>query len=1014
MTGAPLPQPSTVDALQRALDEERAARLRLEGRLQLYAFLTRANEALFSVATPGEAFATLCRVAVESGDFRLAWVGHADPAVGEVRPLVVDGAEAGCVAQLRVTTDPALLTSHGPVGIALRDQKTVVVNDLATDPRTTPWHGIAQAHGLRSVVACPIPGSGPADTAVAFYAGAPAFFTAELVALLEEVTRFVGLVLTTLEARARQRDEEERRRRSEAAERLIFEESPLAMGILDLHTQRVVRLNRAFTALFGYTLGDARDADTQLAAFFPDAPYREEVRELLAREIAALTREAPSRRSPDVTVTGKDGLQRYITPFLTRIGGEVVFAWVDFTDVVRTTRELEAYKAHLEELVAARTDELARAVEEAQAANRAKSTFLAMMSHEIRTPLNGVIGMAEIVAEADLPERERDAVRTIQQSGKGLLAVIDDILDVSKIEAGHLTFDVQDHALAPLVEEVCATLAPVAVVKEVDLAVYLAPELPPRVACDAMRLRQVLYNVIGNAIKFSSGRATRRGHVAVRLESAGGGPAHLVLRVADNGIGMTPDVQARLFQAFGQGEASTTRRFGGTGLGLFITRHLVERMGGTITVHSTPDVGSTFTITLPLEPAAAPAPPPPLSLAGVTVILALPPSPRCDPRDLAHLLAHAGARTVAVATLREAAERAREAGPCVILRPPPPDPRGEDAAVEGLPEVRQLALLMGDQPQLRIVGPAFVTLALDFLRAGRLVEAVAVAAGRASPGVAPRGPEESVRFPLAQRLTRGEALALGRLVLVAEDDTINQKVILRQLELLGFVGDVAGNGAEALAKWRAGQYALLLTDLHMPGTDGYALARAIREAEPPGTRLPILALSANALRGEAERATAAGMDEFLGKPVALERLNEALQRWAPALRGGGAAARPLTPWGGTPLVGDAPLEVALLERLIGRDPAVVREFLHEFRATAARQAQEIRDAATHGDLSRVTFVAHKLKSNARSVGALPFGELCADLERVAKLGDGAGVFARLPRFDEQLDLLLGAVDAAVA
>jgi CheY-like chemotaxis protein/HPt (histidine-containing phosphotransfer) domain-containing protein len=271
-----------------------------------------------------------------------------------------------------------------------------------------------------------------------------------------------------------------------------------------------------------------------------------------------------------------------------------------------------------------------------------------------------------------------------------------------------------------------------------------------------------------------------------------------------------------------------------------------------------------------------------------------------------------------------------------------------------------------------------------------------------------------VRFPLAQRLTRGEALALGRLVLVAEDDTINQKVILRQLELLGFVGDVAGNGAEALAKWRTGQYALLLTDLHMPGTDGYALARAIREAEPPGTRLPILALSANALRGEAERATAAGMDEFLGKPVALERLNEALQRWAPALRGGGAAARPLTPWGGTPLVGDAPLEVALLERLIGRDPAVVREFLHEFRATAARQAQEIRDAATHGDLSRVTFVAHKLKSNARSVGALPFGELCADLERVAKLGDGAGVFARLPRFDEQLDLLLGAVDAAVA
>jgi signal transduction histidine kinase/CheY-like chemotaxis protein/HPt (histidine-containing phosphotransfer) domain-containing protein len=1014
MTGALPPHPPTVDTLPRALDEERAARLRLEGRLQLHTFLTRANEALFSVTTPEEAFDTLCRVAIQAGHFRLAWVGRVDPALGELRPVAVDGAEAGCVQQLRVTTDPALLTSHGPVGLALRDQRTVVVHDLARDPRTAPWHPIAAAHGLGSVVACPIPGPGPAHAAFAVYAHAPGFFHPELVALVEEVTRFLGLVLATLEARAQQQAEELRRRKSEASVQTMFAESPLAMGVLDLTTSRILRVNRAFTALFGYTLDDLPTAEAQLAAFFPDPAYRDLVRSTMTEEVAALTREAPSARSSDLTVTGKDGLERYITPFITRVGREVIFAWVDFTDVVRTTRELEAYKAHLEELVAARTRELARAVEEADAANRAKSTFLAMMSHEIRTPLNGVIGMAEILAAADLPERERDAVRTIQQSGRGLLAVIDDILDVSKIEAGHLSFDVGDHDLRPLVEEVCATLTPVAVAKEVDLALFIAPELPARVACDAMRLRQVLYNLVGNAIKFSSGRATRRGHVALRVEAADGGPAHLVVRVADNGIGMTPEVQARLFRAFGQGEASTTRRFGGTGLGLYITHALVERMGGTIAVHSTPEVGSTFTITLPLAPAAPhPAPAAP-SIAGVTVLIALPPSPHCDPRDLERLLAHAGARTVRVATLGEAAERAREAGRCVILRPPPPDPHGEDAAVEALPEARQLALFIGEQPQLRLVGPAFVTLALDFLRADRLIEAVAVAAGRASPGVAPRGPEESVRFPLTQRLTRGEALALGRLVLVAEDDSINQKVILRQLELLGFVGDVAGNGAEALRKWRTGQYALLLSDLHMPGMDGYALTRAIRAEEPPGTRLPILALSANALRGEAEHATEAGMDEFLGKPVALERLNDALERWVPALRRAGATARPLTPWGGTPVVGDHPLEVAVLERLIGRDPAVVREFLREFRATAGRQAQEIRDAATHGDLTRVTFVAHKLKSTARSVGALPFGELCADLERVAKLGDGAGVFARLPRFDEQLDLLLGAVDAAVA
>jgi len=272
---------------------------------------------------------------------------------------------------------------------------------------------------------------------------------------------------------------------------------------------------------------------------------------------------------------------------------------------VRDLRDIERL---LKRLLAEREETL-RSLEEAKeaadTANLAKDDFLATMSHEIRTPLNGVIGMAEILAAADLPERERDAVRTIQQSGRGLLAVIDDILDVSKIEAGHLSFDVGDHDLRPLVEEVCATLTPVAVAKEVDLALFIAPELPARVACDAMRLRQVLYNLVGNAIKFSSGRATRRGHVALRVEAADGGPAHLVVRVADNGIGMTPEVQARLFRAFGQGEASTTRRFGGTGLGLAITRRLARMMGGDIVVSSEPGRGSTFVATF-VAPAAAP------------------------------------------------------------------------------------------------------------------------------------------------------------------------------------------------------------------------------------------------------------------------------------------------------------------------------------------------------------------------------------------------------------------------
>ncbi len=1031
---AGLPSP---DDLQRALDQERETRQRLERLLRLYTFLTRANEALFSVTTPAEAFDTLCRVAIAHGSFRLGWVGRLDPALGEVRPVAVDGAEAGCVAQLRVTTDPALLTSHGPIGLALRDQRTVVVNDLAADPRTVPWHDIARAHGLRAVVACPILGVRRADTAVAFYADTTDYFIPELVALVEEITRFLGLVLATLEARARQQAEEVARRRSDASVRAILEESPLAMGVLELSTTRILRVNRAFTALFGYTLQDVPTADAQLAAFFPDPAYRALVRSTVTEEIEALTREAPSCRSPDLTVTCKDGLQRFITLFMTRVRGELIVAWVDFTDEVRSTRELEAYKAHLEELVASRTAELARALEAADAANRTKSTFLAMMSHEIRTPLNGVIGMAEVLAQSDLPERERAAARTIQQSGRGLLAIIDDILDASKIEAGQLTLDVGDHELRPMVEEVCATLAPVAVAKEVDVALFVAPELPRRVACDPNRLRQVLYNLLGNAIKFSSGRVACRGRVSVRLEPAGDAPAQLVIRVADNGIGMTPEVQARLFQPFVQGERSTTRRFGGTGLGLAITHALVERMGGTIAVQSTPEVGATFTVTLPLVPAIS-APPGSADahrlLDGVSAFVALPPSPRCDPHDLARLLAHAGATVRVVGSLGEAAQQARRAGRCVILRAPPPDRDGGDAAVDALPGACQLVVQMGDYPQLRLVRPTVVTLALDFLRGDRLVDAVAVAAGRASPGLAPRGPEESVRFPLGHPLTDEEARALGRLVLVAEDDAVNQKVIRRQLELLGYRGDVAGNGAEALRKWRAGGHALLFTDLHMPVMDGYALASTIRAEEPPSQHLPIVALTANALRGEAEHAHVAGMDAFLTKPVPLERLKAVLEQWVPWSRGGTPPLRvPLAPSdgsGGAPHLippgvaapmgappasaGGPPLDVAVLRQFVGDDPVAVRDFLVAFRATAEQQTNEIREGAAAADLPRVARMAHRLKSTARAVGALPFGEGCADLERVAKLGDIDGVRARLPGFDDQLRRLLEAVDRAVA
>jgi PAS domain S-box-containing protein len=660
------------------------------------------------------------------------------------------------------------------------------------------------------------------------------------------------------------------------------------------------------------------------------------------------------------------------------------------------TRQHEA-----DEQLSAANRQLEQAKSDAEQASRAKSAFLATMSHEIRTPMNGVIGMADVLAHSHLSEHQTELVNTIRESATALLRIIDDILDFSKIEAGRLEIDRAPVCVTDLVEGLCNSLVPVAARRAVDLSLFVSPEIPERVLSDDMRLRQVLYNLVGNAIKFSGGRPQQRGRVSVRVEVAGTAPLRLAFTVSDDGIGMAPETLDNLFTPFAQADITTTRRFGGTGLGLAICKRLVDLMQGEMAVTSRIGEGSIFTVSVPFEVAAEqPARILP-DLSGLHCIVVE--STGFNANDLAIYLEHAGAQVHLAADAAAAAQVAVSLTAPVVAIQGSVRERREAAlneALASLPNLRRLLISRGRRRRARLDTPDTVSLDGDALRRQAFLRAVAVAAGRASPEILhPRAAEE-LPGALARPPSIAKARAQGTLILVAEDDEINQKVILQQLGLLGYAAEIAGNGREALRMWRAGHYALLLTDLHMPEMDGYTLADTIRREEAGGTRMPILALTANALRGEANRARAAGMDEYLTKPVQLQLLQAALQQWLPRASGEtGSGTRPEEPSGGH---AECVVDVGVLQGLVGDEPATVREFLCDYLASAKHLSSELRTACAMGNTHEVAAIAHKLKSSSRAVGAIELGDRCAELENAGKAGNRASIAQSMTRFEAAL------------
>ncbi len=729
----------------------------------------------------------------------------------------------------------------------------------------------------------------------------------------------------------------------------LVQNSPVAIVTLDREA-KVTTCNPTFETLFGYRQSEV--IGKSLDDLLVDPQDRAEAESFTRQSMeGALVHQLAARRRKDGSRVEVELFRLPVTVGVEQVG--TVGVYHDITELVRARLEAEQ-------------------------ADRAKSEFLANMSHEIRTPMNGVMGMIELALDTPLTPEQADFLTTAHESADALLSLLNDILDFSKIEAGMLELEEIGFDVRTMIESVTETQAARAEAKGLELECSLPENLPAYVRGDPGRIRQVLVNLVGNAIKF-----TQEGEVIVRVEveSEMAETCRLRFSVTDTGDGIPPDLQARIFQRFIQADGSTTRRHGGTGLGLAISRQLVERMGGTIGVESEAGKGSMFWFVVPVGRDPRPALTPlamPDDLSGMRILVV---DDNVTSRAiLLRVLAGLGCRVDEAENGERALEQLRQAAGAndpyrvALLDMQMPSMDGEQTAraIKREDPIRETVLVIltsvgkrGDASRLESIGVAGYL--IKPLRRGQIMEVMLTVLGQSPRTEVAGQPSLVTRHTLAERQSTR--------ILLAEDNPINRKLAVEMLSRAGYPVETVETGRHAVEALRRKRYRLVLMDVQMPEMDGFEATQAIRQEEGGRTHTPIIAMTAHAMKGDRERCLAAGMDDYLAKPMQSRDLYAAIDRWcreAPT-----PAAEALDP---APVDDSMPVDKMRAMPYFGGDEKLFRDLLQQFVGNLGSEIARLRDLRASADAPAFARVAHSIKGLAATFCATRLQQAALQLE----------------------------------